>query len=58
MASKSGNDNPLPAGDPSAEPGAQPHPSDEPPIPDADELPGTPRPSKTAPAAAQGSAAP
>jgi hypothetical protein len=31
-------------GDRESEPGPQPHPSDEPPIPAADELPGMPRP--------------
>lgn len=35
-----------PGCDPEAPPGAQPHPSDEPPIPDAEELPGTPRPAE------------
>ena len=57
MASKSGDD-PLPACDPAAEPGAQPHPSDEPPIPDADELPGTPRPAKAGSTPMPGAAAP
>ena len=34
-------DKPSPSID---KPGPQPHPSDEPPIPDRDDLPGTPRP--------------